>query len=439
MRTKTSAIYNNLIFFLLLHCALQDFVIPIVYKMTGSLAVGNLLFYLKDVLLLVLFVWAVVGRKVPPRMLKVSMIYLLLIAILVVVTLSGGQIPLSQVLANTRNVILLPCLCCIGGGISDKEKFEKCLVGFWFPFVTCMVVIGVIEYALDFVVGTKNFWTDVIGYTDFYVDIKKQFGNMNSLYGLPVNFYGSYGGDSFSVKRLVGLWANPLTSAYSMFPAGIYYFLKCYKGIDIRNVRRQDIVHLCSFAVILAGIYFSHTRAILLVFGLVIGGYLAVREKQNPFLYTVLLMGLVAVLLLVDVASASRFWYDGSTMGHIMSITNTISQAKPSLFGHGLAYIGIYGMGQATESAYLSLAGNTGLVGAGLYIYLLGDSVVCVKRGAERDLPAAVVFYSGIGYILTGIISEQLFAFTTIAQFYLLLGAVNKIQYLSRAEYENWN
>ena len=94
-----------------------------------------------------------------------------------------------------------------------------------------------------------------------------------------------------------------------------------------------------------------------------------------------------------------------------------------SLFGNGLNYIGIYGLVGATESSYITLIGNIGFFGFLLFMYVfLLSSLRSYKNSRKGSVIALVVFLSSLVYIISGFVSEQLFAYTTIAPFSILLG-----------------
>lgn len=418
-KIRLSSLYNRLIFFLLFYCAIQDFFIPVVYKVTGSSAIANFLFYQKDVLLIVLFAWSL--KRVSDKILRIgSLIYLMLVFVLLKLSAIGAfsvDTSLTSLLSNTRMVILLPCLVCIGSAIKDRDGFLETLRNKWFPFIVFMAIIGLIEYALDFLVGTKSFWTDTIGYTNYYVDIKKQASHM--LFGLPGNFYGNYGNGYFSSKRLVGLWANPLTSAYSLLPCGIYYFIKVAKVFG-RKIEKADIKNFVRFLIVFMAIYYTHTRAILISLLLIIAIYIFTNVRRSPGLLAIMIIGGLGAVLALDYNEIQQFMVDGSTLAHIGAVTQTMDMLRISLFGHGIGSLGV-NAALTTESSYLTLLGNVGIIGTLLYLTIYLRGMRLAKYSRESDI-GKLIRYCSFVYLITGFISEQLFAYTSIAQFFVLLG-----------------
>lgn len=426
---RTKKLYDDIVCFLLYWCVLQEIILSVIYKTTSSQLLTNVLFYSKDFFMMSLFLNAVTRRNNK----KIYMPTILYIALLVIVFLLSTVISSSNLMSlfqNMRNFLVFPCFVMIGANINDKARFYDRLIRFYFPFIVICALLGIIEYSLDFVIGTKNFWTSTLGYTNFYVDIKHQSNNM--LYGLPGNFYGSYGKGYFSTKRLVGPWANPLTSAYSMALPMIYYFIKFANIIGKTRVTGKNLNDLMRFLIMLVAVYFTHTRLILLALILVCAYYFLAYSRKKIILFILTITGMAAFFIAVDWGKITSFMYDGSTVAHILSVTSSISNMKYTLFGNGLSYIGIYGSHGATESAYLTILGNLGMVGLGLFVYIYISccrlNLKAYKRGNNFAL---VVFLASIVFAISGAVSEQLFAYTTIATFYTLLGMNSGGNYLN--------
>ena len=419
---KRKSLYNSVVFGLLFFCSLQDFIVPIIYKLTGSIGLTNVFFYSKDFLLLILFIWSIV-KGLDHKLFLESIYYLLYILILFFMSYAGlfnVDNSITSLLANVRMVILLPMLCCIGSSITNKEEFIQKLEKKWFPFVVIMAFIGITEYYLDFIVGTKSFWTDTIGYTNYYVDIKKQGDHM--LFGLPANFYGNYGNGYFSTKRLVGLWANPLTSAYSMLPCCIYYFIKSVDVFRNPKAKRTSILY---FIIVFVAIYLSHTRAILFSFVIIAAIYCFKSIKQSIWIFLAIIASGIVFLFIVDYNEIEKFIVDGSTLSHYEAVSSTVTNLKFSLFGFGIGYIGV-AASATTECSYLTLLGNIGFVGLLIYMIIYFRGMKKARQSKENDI-GKVVLYCSYVYLITGFISEQLFAFTTMAQYFVLLGLVYKV------------
>lgn len=435
MRIKRKVVYNKLVFLLLYYCAFQEVMIPLIYCFTSSVLITNLFFYFKDILLIALFLKAVGTQRTKGKIRYVSLLYLMYIALIAGITLFrvfwGNQLSISSLLGATRNFILLPMLFCIGASIADSEDFRTKLEEKWFYFIFLMAIIGIVEYFLDLSIGTKNFWINTLGYTRYYTDIKLQ-TSRTMVMGLPGNFYGYGKGGYFSQKRLVGIWANPLTSAYSMLPATIYYFIKSTTLLNTSKWTGKNVKDLLRFVVLFVAVYLTHTRAIFLLFIAIVAVYVFRNIKRNVrLLFFIIVMG-VGGLFFLDFADIIRYLYDGSTAGHILSFTTSIRSIKDPLFGSGIGSFGIYGIG--TESSYITLFGSMGIIGLIFYLTIFINGLTSANR-VKGMIISQVVLYSGLAYLITGIISEQLFAFTSIAQFYILLGYLYRLKYTTEIKF----
>lgn len=418
MKIKKNNYFIKLILLLLYWVVLQDFVLALLYKITGSAFFVKILFYSKDVLFVALILYTIFKNKIP-TVLFVSFIGLFIcIGISSIIAIFKLDISFMSLIQNIRNIILLIGFVIIGYGIKDKQYFEKAIQKKYFPFLVFCAAVGIIEYYLDIFIGTKSFWTDVVGITEFYCDIKGQANRM--VMGFPGNFYGDYGTGYFSAKRMVGFWMGPLTSAYALLIPLTYYFLKVliYKNTKVKTV--------LSLGLLAYALYLTHTRAIIITFMAIALLIFFIFLKQHLKKDTLIIIILIAIVAFIAVLiiKADYFYsvlYDGSTIGHIESVQQALISIGFNLFGSGIGYLGING-GIGTESAYLTILGNLGIVG---FIFYILPFVVCMWRllkNRNKNLLLLTVFYTGLCYAVTGLISEQLFAYTSIAPFYVLLG-----------------
>lgn len=420
--TSVKLTYNSLVKYLMIWCILQDFVLSILYKIIGNAVLINLIFYSKDVMLVVLFLWALkkIFRKNKYQM--IIYIYLLIVVFAVLISMSKGDSTISSIIQNVRNVILLPCFCLIGYSIKNRNDFEKFITNKYFKWILISVIFGIADYCLDMTIGTADWWKTGIGFTNYYSDIKQQAGKM--LFGLPGNFYGSYGVGYFAVKRLVGFWGNPLTCAYTLVIPLFYTFLKIAEKRNFRKINKGNIFSIFTFVILFLGLYFSHTRAILFLFGIIALVYIFLYMKKSPWLFLCTTSIFCIVLFMIDYSSIIKFVYDGSTIGHIQEVSNFLKQVRISVLGHGIDFAGTSSATDiGTESAYLTLIGNVGVVGMIFYVIIFAVPIRKIfKSFSKNSTMRKAVGLSGIVLMITGLLSEQLFAYTTIAPFYILMG-----------------
>ena len=133
-----------------------------------------------------------------------------------------------------------------------------------------------------------------------------------------------------------------------------------------------------------------------------------------------MIVGGLGIVFALDFNEIQRFMVDGSTLGHIGAVTQTMNILRISLFGHGIGPLGV-GASLTTESSYLTLLGNVGIIGTLLYLIIYLRGMKLAKYSQESDI-GKLIRYCSFVYLITGLISEQLFAYTSIAQFFVLLG-----------------
>lgn len=412
--------YDKTVLFLMYWVIFQDLLLPLVYKYTGIAAVTSALFYLKDAMMIGLFVAAVFTRRIQRRLMSLTLLYLAGFLVTFAITLMK-RVPMMNALQSGRGMLIMPVFLCIGSAISNREAFRAVVIRRYFPVLLASVLFGIGDWALDKVVGTKELWRTGIGLTRYLENVKHQGPYM--VQGLPGNFYGSYGGGYFSVKRLVGFWAGPLTAAYSLLLPILFYYFDLHEELK-PGIRVSRLPKLAALLLLVVGVYLTRTRAILLLGLLMIGLYSVFHFRKNMRITLLGVLGVVGVLSVLDYGALWRFMYDGSTMGHIDSIIQAVENMKLSLFGQGFASVGIYGAVGA-ENTYLSLLGNMGIWGLCLFVYIFGRQILlCGVAGKKGNSFDRAVFYTGMAMAASGMIAEQLTAFTTIAPVYILLGAV---------------
>ena len=417
-----SKLYLKSIEFIFIWCILQDFVLSILYNFINNPTLINILFYSKDALFAALFLESLNRINLHKFYGKLLVSYLVVVIIAIFIALIRGG-SFANIAQNARSAVLLPCFVNIGYPIADSrnKEFDTFVKTNYMRWIFASVIFGLLDYTLDKFVGTKDIWRTVIGFTNFMTDIKHQSERL--VYGLPGNFYGYSSAGFFSRKRLVGFWGNPLTSGYSLLIPGFYYLLSLL-NIKVHKINTRAIKAFLSCVLIISGVFLSYTRVVIVLLIFIFSIYVFLNARRYmPALLTIT-VGLLTFLFFIGYLPIMRFLYDGSTIGHINGLNGAIDNIKFSLFGHGINYAGIEGAsGIGTESTYMTLLGNVGVVGLTLFMSLLLYLLRCIQRAFKYSSNMTkAVFLSGLGLMITGLISEQLLAYTTIAPFYILLG-----------------
>lgn len=416
MRKKSSlALYDRLVLILLYWVSLQDFVLPLVYSLTGNLTLAKLLFYFKDVLLIVLFVVGIFKGRCRDRSEAFLIIYFGYLVLMAGVGYLKG-IDLATLAGSLRSWILAPCLMVIGFNLSRSQGSFNKILKFFSRFFVFVAILGIIEYVTDvYITSTIPFWTDVVKIGDFITDVKGM--GKTLVYGLPGNFYGSYGNGYFSTKTLVSIYGNHLTFAYLAAIPCFYYFY----SVLYRKKRRPFV----QFAIVYVSLLLSYTRIIIFMVTLIMVA-MAIVKSGRFRTFAIAALPVFAVVLMMNINRLISYVVDGSTIGHIASILGALESISP--LGNGIATFGIWG-GVGTESTYLSCLGQLGLLGLLMYLICnfvpvasVASSFKFSQKKGPYDFMALAVISASIVMLASGLISEQLGAYTSIAPFYVLLG-----------------
>lgn len=407
-------VYEKLTIYLLYWTVLQDFVLSLFLNFTNSIILTNILFYSKDVIFVVLILWG--GFRVKDFKL-IHWIYLLLYFLFIFIAtvkslILPSNLSLTSILSSIRGWLLLPGFIVIGLGVRDKSFFKKRLQDFLIKFLFIVSIIGIIEFLIDsFIVSTVPFWTNIVGIGNFMDVIKGQAGRL--VEGLPGNFYGQYGGEFFSQKRLVSIWGGPLTAAYVLAIPCIYC---CIKHIENTSQYQYFIKAIIFFIAILL----TYTRAIILVLIIIIPILYFIKLRKIR-VYLLILIPVILIILLLNLPSLQMYIIDGSTIGHITQVIDSLSNL--TFGGSGLATFGV-GTAIGTESAFITSLGQLGICGGLLYVffnlYIVFKSYTLYYKTKQINYLGCCLI--GITMFISGFISEQLLAFTSIAPYYILMG-----------------
>lgn len=417
--------FNKMVIFLVVWCAFQDLFLPLLLKITGSVGLVKVLFFSKDVLLIMLFAVAFIKTKgIKGSYVILTMTFMIIVFIYMIVGISAG-IDSTSALSSFRGWILLPCLFYIGYALDNKNHFFKRTLPKIFKFYVFLAVLGILEYLLDVTVGTKSFWINTIGLSDYMSEIKGQEGRL--VEGLPGNFYGSYGGGFLTTKRLCGVWASPLAAAYNFLLPIAYYF--------VAFLRSRKFKPLFFFAIVYVALVLTMTRAIILLSlpMLLLLAFYYLKPYRALIVIVTIVGGIAVFIAFKD--KILGYIFDQSTSGHTESISNSLSSIK-SIFGSGL---GTYGVGTeiGTESAFISCLGQLGLFGLVLYVwtiltYIKADYFLFRK---SRHPAVFAIFVATALLFLTGLISEQIIAYTSSVLSFILMGLIARPNVVKETDY----
>ncbi|MCR5768059.1 MAG: hypothetical protein K6G45_06165 [Lachnospiraceae bacterium] len=401
-------VYEKLIIYLLYWSILQDFVLPLIYKLSGSLLLTNILFYQKDIIFFILLIWCL-SKKQNKDIFVISVAFALVIGTGVIHGFINGA-SISAIVSDARGLIILPGFLLIGYRIKN-EDFKEFLVNRYIPFLVFCALFGLFDYVLDLATGTKEFWTNGIGLTRYLIDIKHIDESSNSIImGLPGNFYG-YGsnGEFYAAKRVVSFWANPLGAGYVLIIPSVYYFF------NLIYFKKRDKKTIILTLICFVAVFLTKTRAILLGFGVAIFIFAITKLEKRAYIIVTGIFGVIILMMRKGINAFISFFVDGSTMGHLAHLLNP--RYLFNFFGNGVGM-----SGNQVESVFLTIISHIGWIGLILYVILY--CTVMIKTYKNRyicDL-SLMVAYVTIIYFVGGVFSAMLLRYTTVVPLFIMLG-----------------
>lgn len=414
---KCSIGFDRLVLILLYWLPLQDLIMGILYRYTHSSLYANILLYTKDILMIALFGMSFIRKQRKSIFNIVIILYFIWIVGYALCTYVISDISISSLVASTRGLLLCPVFIMVGSNIRCTEEFIDKIKEKYIKYLFFLAIIGIAEYFLDILIGTKGFWTNIVGIGELYNNIKN---SPNTYLGLPGNFYGYSSAGFFTRKRLVSVWGNPLSSGYSFLIAAVYCVISFFNSVKKNNKRKKYFVYAMVF---ILAIILTYTRAIILGMFIALFLFFIYKNRNRVENIAILIIAFIftaAVYLLVGGKDVLyRFLYDGSTKSHIDALLYNIKNV--GVMGRG---IGLFG---ATESVYFSVWGQVGFFGLVLFLFISYKAITTAYKKVPfyHDMALAVAI-SWVVFMITALISEQLMAYTTIAPSYVLLGVFQK-------------
>ena len=423
---KMISIYDDLVWIMLIWCVFQEIVLSFLLNITGNVSFVKVLFFSKDVMMILLFMCALFNLKFNSKMLICFVLYYIIVALQ---TLNGivsfPDKSMTSLLSSVRGLILLPTMMIIGFSIRDKYKFIQKIKKYYL-FLTIVAVIGLLEYLLDNLIGTEKFWMDFIGLGNFHTIIK---GQPDLLYdGVPWNWHTSGSDGNPTQNRFISIWAGPLTAAFVLLMPCMYYTINYIKNRKFVGVK-LTMGHLRDFALMvicIVSLCMTYTRQIILPYiALTLFCIVYYNKKNRKFL----IIGGTSLLLFFIIACFPKicdYIYNGSTVVHIQQILSSLQHMK--FLGSGVGSFGTrFADSYATESQYLTVMGQIGVMTLILYLIIMIYPIVyCIKHMKDIDGYSELMIFSiclsGIAFTLAGMVSETVAAFTSIAQYYVFIG-----------------
>lgn len=421
--------YDTLIWILLIWCALQEVVLSFFFKVTGSEIITKILFYSKDLLMLVLFVLAFQNFKITRKLFgPMILYYIAVIGQIIVSLIKNSDRNLLSFFSSARGLILLPTMIIIGCGVRNKEGFFE-RIKKYYKMLVFFALIGIIELIADNLIGTSSFWIGGLELDRFHSKIKGQPDIFFA--GVPWNWHTDGRLGSMTKRRLIGLWGAPLTSAAVLLLPCMYYTIKWFKNMSFASLKVTKNVfdNFASFMFCGIALYLTVARQFILPYLVIVLLCFVFDSGKSSNNKVILLVGITFMTIIIGITFFNVIWkyiYNGSTLIHLLQIQETMQQVK--FWGKGIGTFGTrFADAISTESQYITIMGQLGVIPSILYLTIfINPLIFCRKKVKNFDDEAKTIICSlclcGIVYGLAGIVSETVGAFTSMAQYYIFLG-----------------
>ena len=208
------------------------------------------------------------------------------------------------------------------------------------------------------------------------------------------------------------------------------YFTMCsvkkkllFNGI----ISKETFKNFCALFFTAIALVLTFTRQTLILyiaFAFFIFLYYRKRSNRKVIICASLIVTIFGAIILWE--KIVNYIYNGSTIAHIMRFQESLQ--KISFFGSGIGAFGTRFAGAIpTESQYLTLVGQLGIISIIPYLIILIMPInFCMHRARKLEDEVKLIIYGicfcGIIYAVAGLVSETVAAFTSIAQYYVLIG-----------------
>ncbi len=322
--------------------------------------------------------------------------------------------------------VVLPVLLFLWGKwvFLKKENADK--------IVKMIIILSVFDVLIGFVetvLPTDVFWNGILDLYGYLTNIKGFQDGLNGgfISNVPGNFWAFLG-----LRRMAGGHASPLALGY-------FLVLPLAFLISKKRIFKFQIVLAI---VIIIGVILTESRAAIISAVAFVLLYINISEKffslkinKKALLITFLLMTAIFIVLTnsksINFIISTITMKEGRSIGHMEALERSVENVKSTIFiGKGFGVAGGWASLQgskesgAGESTYFTIMYQIG--GIGLVVFLMFLVILLynffrlyMKQKREEYLIIAILL---IAYSFTGIISEQILTFTSVAHFWFLCG-----------------
>jgi hypothetical protein len=408
----------------------QDLVLGLLYGHGLPEAAVKGLLVLKEGLV-VLMLGGAVLRWTLGQPIRTASADLLALAYLGLVTLylPIGDAALAPRLAQYRSLGLPVLLYLAGRALPAEDRALELWIRWTVLLGLVLAATGLLErFVLD-----VGFWRSVVPLGRYLEDIKSQQAHLVG--DLPGNMFGDYGFGFFQFRRLSGAFGSPLTMGYYLvFPLVLTIGLLLSRpdaGAPPRPTLLLGLV-LGSLALLLT-VTRAGVGAVLIAVALAL---LVYRQVRLVVFAAVFGAGLLALFQepIGRILEATWTMNDASMRGHALFLQQSIDVVLEYPAGLGLGAAGGWAHAMtrffsgAAENAFLVIVAQASVYAGLLFLVFV---VAALSRIVAAWPPAAAglrpayswaVVLTALGYLATGVLSEQILTFTSVGHFWMSLG-----------------
>ena len=262
-------------------------------------------------------------------------------------------------------------------------------------FINVILVFSIVlafSGLLDYFFITVNFWDSInIG------AIETAKGGVISSGRLPNNFYSVFG------RRAIGLTFNPLLLSYLMIPSVVFYLN-----------RKNFYKFIISFGTLI--LTFSRLPILASIAG--------VFYYKTSIGVKILVLFLISPLIIYYIPKIIYVFTDSSAQGHYSTFLIGIKYFFKNIFGYGIGAAGVFASNYSdiyAESGVINILNQIGVFGAIFYVNLF-----------KYGLSSNTLYYKELRiitliYLITAILSPQIFVVKANFIFFILLGLNKKL------------
>lgn len=413
------------ILMLILWIVHQDIILPLFLKYgMDPLFVKGLLLS-KELLLISAIIYLIFNyfkyKKNRSLLVFIPILYIGLTLIYFWVGVGGWYVKCAAV----RSLSLPVLLFLVGCGVKLTQNNIKTLIYF-------LIVVGIYISCFGYIerfLFSLEFWSKNIEIGSYISQIKGVSGFVTD--GVHGNIFSNFG------RRMVGPFGNPLSFAYFLVIPTVMMFALFHE-----KTNNSKLWISLGLVILLSAIVFSITRAVILCLGISLFLYLLFSKEWKTLGH---LLGVTSIILLIGfnhwfgIFVNSIYLEETSAVSHFKDFMMGLQYIMANPLGRGVGMAGAWAISLSKdvigpgEVSYFVIVFQIGVVGLVLFLlfWFLPNIKIWKVSSKKEHFYENILFVSitiaSLCYFLTGWFSEQIFTFTSVAHYWILLGIATRL------------